>query len=268
VGTLVVTDLDGTLWDNSLECHPDTLAAVAALQARDDVMLLAATGRRRNSARRAFQANGILLPSVLLNGSIGFDFVGDQIFHRVTFAPEHLAEVAAVLQRHALAPVAYLTDTSALAIEGVTTSARHLESLTSDLVWTDFADLVQRSDVLGMSMLGVDWSLVDPALPSLEALGGVEVAAFSDHLYPPCSVMLAPVGINKTVGIHAYLEYASVQPERIIALGDAGNDLQMLAMADVALVARNGDDRCKALADHLIAPPQQGGWAAVLDLLR
>lgn len=265
--TLVVTDLDGTVWDNTLQCHQSVLDAVAQLVASKDVHLLVATGRRRNSARRGFDLNGILLPSVLLNGAIGYDFAANHIFHQVTFELDDLRRVLDVLERFDLAPVSYLTDTTAMVVEGVTTSVKHLESLGEDLEWSTFDALAARSDVLGMSMLGIEEAMVSQALDELTTLAGVEAAAYADHLYPPYSMMLAPSSVTKELGIRAYLDYASLRPDRIIAVGDGGNDLEMLAMADTALAVAGGDSRAIALADHVIEPPSHGGWAAVLDYI-
>ena len=263
----MVTDLDGTVWDRNLRCHPDTLAAIHQVLARDDVELLVATGRRRNSARRAYALNDLVLPSALLNGAIGYDFVAEKLFHQATFDPTSMRQAFAILQSNALSPVAYLSDTRAMVVEGATTSLRHIDGLGDDLHWTTFDDLAPRTDVLGMSMLGIEYDLVEPALAALDALPGVEVAAYADHLYPPYSLMLAPENVTKEVGIRAYLAYANLAPERIIALGDGGNDLEMLAMADVSLAVSGGDQRAIDLADEQIDRPERGGWAAVLDYL-
>ena len=263
--TLVVTDLDGTLWDNDLRCHPDISAAVAEFQADDDVTLLAATGRRRNSARKAMNVNGFVLPAILLNGATGYDFESEALFHQITFAQEVLAEVVGLLEGHGLGPVAYLTDTRALVVSGVTTSLRHLDSLGDDLVWSTHAELGGRSDVMGMSMLGIDAEHVAPALAALEADPRAEVVGYADHLYPPFSFMVAPPGITKAVGIEAFVAHRGLEPQRVVAVGDGGNDLAMLAMADLAIAVEGADPRALELADVVIPRPHDGGWAQVLD---
>lgn len=265
--TLVVTDLDGTLWDTTLTCHPGTLEAVAELAERDDVVVLAATGRRRNSARIGFDRNGVSMPAVLLNGAVGYDFVSEEPFHESTFDIDALGEVLGHLRAHSLGPILYSSDHRALAFEGVTTCIRHIEQLGDDLVWSTLDEVVGRPDVLGMSMLGIEEALVRQVIATLDALAGVQVAAYADHLYPPFSLMLAPADVTKEVGIRAYCRHRGLTPDRIIALGDGGNDLEMLAMADVALVIEDADPRASALADRIIGHPADGGWAAVLDHL-
>lgn len=64
---LVVTDLDGTLWDAGERIHSRTLAALHELEARG-VPLLVATGRRPRSAAQVLAREGLRPPAVLLDG--------------------------------------------------------------------------------------------------------------------------------------------------------------------------------------------------------
>ena len=73
VETLVVTDLDGTLWFDGEECHPSSLAAIDELK-KSGVPLLIATGRRLRSVTDAFQRFELSDQAVLLNGSLGYCF--------------------------------------------------------------------------------------------------------------------------------------------------------------------------------------------------
>lgn len=59
---LIVTDLDGTLWDGVVGTHPLTLAALAT---RRDAGLpvLAATARRPAAAMEVMKAHQVLLPA-------------------------------------------------------------------------------------------------------------------------------------------------------------------------------------------------------------
>ena len=70
---LVVTDLDGSFWDAHGRAHPDTLAALDVVMAAG-TPVLAATARRPASVLDTMKDNGVLLPSVLFDGSLGRDF--------------------------------------------------------------------------------------------------------------------------------------------------------------------------------------------------
>ena len=69
---LVVSDLDGTLWERHDEIHPATMEAIAELERRG-LPLLIATGRRLASTRDALARFGLTLPAVLLNGALVVD---------------------------------------------------------------------------------------------------------------------------------------------------------------------------------------------------
>src|SRR4051812_38365093 len=74
---LVVTDLDGTFWDADTTVHPNTLAAVADLEARG-IGLLMATGRRLGSTREPLGLVGLRPPAIMLNGALCLDLLTGQ----------------------------------------------------------------------------------------------------------------------------------------------------------------------------------------------
>lgn len=261
--TLVVTDLDGSFWDENMRCHQRTMEAVATLKT-EGVPLLVATGRRANSASAGLEVNDLDLPAVLLNGALGVDFrTGDQ-FHTRSFDPETARDIVRSLEAVGLYPVMYLADGSVRGPEEVTTSQRHRTQLMADYVVADAYQVIAEHEVLGFSMIGMARGRLAPVLDAVPA----ESATFDlyrDSLFNAWSVHLQPLGLSKWDGIQAYLTHADLNPERIIVVGDNTNDLEMLENADVALGVEEGHESVLSIADHVIPHPRSGGWERVLD---
>lgn len=78
---------------------------------------------------------------------------------------------------------------------------------------------------------------------------------------------MRPNGISKQKGIEEWINYRGLQPTKIIAVGDRENDVEMLEFADVAINVTVGHDSAKAVADHIIDTPANGGWATILNLI-
>src|SRR3546814_2519942 len=70
--SLVVTDLDGTLWHHDDHIDPEVVAAIGKLEDLG-VPLLVATGRRLASTRGPLARIGVAPPAVVLNGALGVD---------------------------------------------------------------------------------------------------------------------------------------------------------------------------------------------------
>lgn len=264
--TLVVTDLDGTLWGNSLTCHPTTIGALNTLRNRQ-IPVLVATGRRASSARRGLRQNGLTYPSVLLNGALGIDFTAsDHVFHQHLF-DDHVAQtVLDELAAVDLAPSIYTADGRVAVSDQATTSQRHLDTIADDRV-VIAPQTVPDAGVLGFSMLGMERERLLPAAERLALLSAGTASFYEDHLYGAWSMMIQPPSVSKWLGINAWLDHEGIRPQRIIALGDAGNDLEMLEGADVAVSIEGGDPDAHDRADVILPHPDDGGWQGVLDLL-
>jgi hypothetical protein len=99
---LVVSDLDGTLWERDDVVPERTQAALTELEARG-VPLLIATGRRVASTRGPLAAIGLAPPAVVLNGGLGLDLATGRRFHRGGYAAGD-ARAGSACSTRALAP--------------------------------------------------------------------------------------------------------------------------------------------------------------------
>lgn len=58
-------------------------------------------------------------------------------------------------------------------------------------------------------------------------------------------------GVTKALGIEKYLEYVGGSVEDAIAIGDSGNDMEMITYAGTSIAMGNATDEIKAAADYV-----------------
>ena len=72
---------------------------------------------------------------------------------------------------------------------------------------------------------------------------------------------------NKGVALQAACDHLQIDPQRVIAFGDAENDLAMFRLAGASVAMGQADDEVKAAADYVSAPNYEGGVAQAIDLI-
>ena len=262
---LVVTDLDGTLWDAEERIHERTLDAIKALEARG-MPLLVATGRRPRGAEAGLARENLAPPAVLLDGAVGRDLATGETFHQVSFVREDALAVLEAFDALSLSPCVYVNrpDADVVISDRPSTSARHLEILGSWATRGDVRRVVETEDVLCIGLAGLDRATLEQVPPRIAA--SAEAAVTDDGYLGGATLMVRPRGVSKWEGVLAYCEQHGLDASRVLALGDGQNDLELLAGAAVACVVSDGCDEALALADHVIEPASAGGWCAVLEL--
>lgn len=265
--SLVVTDLDGTLWDRDEVIHDLTLHALRQLDARD-VPVLVATGRRLRSARRRLHADDLHLPIVALDGAVGRD--GDRTFHHRTFAVDDALWLLDAFAEAGISPCVYIDDTDIDVVvdSSPSTHPEHLRMLDDFSATADVDRTVRHRGVHAVGVYGVNGR----AGQNLAALTArlrerFAVQGGPDTYLGGYSLMVYPAGTTKWSGVRAYCADRGLDERRVLALGDGPNDLALLAGASVACVVSDGCEDALALADHVIHPASHGGWATVLDLV-
>jgi hydroxymethylpyrimidine pyrophosphatase-like HAD family hydrolase len=267
--SLVVTDLDGTLWHTDDHVPAHVLDAFVTLQRRG-VPLLVATGRRHGSTVGPLARHGLSAPMVLLNGALGV-LADDARFHRATYPVDQGGAVLAAFRSVGLEPVVYLDDPDRPDIEVVlgpspSTNPAHAAALAPRALRADPAWAVEAGLALGFSLIGVQHGV---AVAAAEAIGELGITHLDRSLDHPgmVSLTVAPLGRSKWDGVLAYCEHAGLDPTRVLALGDGPNDVELLDGAAITLVPHGSHPDALARADHVIGSSRDGGWAEVLDHL-
>ena len=264
--SLVVTDLDGTLWHTDDHVPEPVRAAFAEVQARG-VPLLVATGRRLGTTLGPLDAHGLSAPVVVLNGALGVLPDGTR-FHRAHYPDEEAAAVLEAFRAVDLDPVVYIDDPAHEVVLGPSPSTNplHVAALASSARHGDTREAIGSGNVLGFSLIGVEHGIAVRAAASIGKSGVTHLDRSLDHP-GMLSLTVAPRLRSKWDGVLAYCEHLDLDPAGVLALGDGPNDVELLDGAAVSLVPHGSHPAALERADHVIGPARDGGWAQVLDHL-
>jgi hydroxymethylpyrimidine pyrophosphatase-like HAD family hydrolase len=265
--TLVVTDLDGTLWGRDAVASPATRAAVAELLA-DGHRVLAATARRPRAARALLDANALALPVVGLNGALGVHPDGTR-FHAVEFAAAEAERALAAFTANALRPCVYVLerDVDVVLPPDASTHPEHQASLAGVIRVGDPAATIAAQPVFAFSVLGRPEGLLRPVADALAAAGfGFDLAP--EPVWPDWGLTVMAPGVSKWAGVRSYCTVAGLSPHDVLAVGDGSNDVPLLREAAWPLTVATS--RAAALLPDAptIPPPALDGWAEIPALLR
>ena len=264
---VVVTDLDGTLWSGREDVHPTTVAAWRALEARG-ITVMVATGRRVRSAREPLARLGLAPAAVVLNGALVLDLATDERFHRHQYDAATAATVLAAFRAAGVEPCVYVDDPDfdVYVGEQPATHPTHLASLRTADAPSDLDDVVATVPILMFGLMGHD----DPELLGeivASLAGTAELHLGPDGLFGGHSFTVTPLGLSKWVGVELFCAHRGLDASRVLAIGDGTNDIELLGAAAVAVVPRDGCEPARKLADHMVSPARDGGWAEILDLV-
>ena len=81
------------------------------------------------------------------------------------------------------------------------------------------------------------------------------------------ALIVNPPGVTKWDGVLAWCSKAALDPTAVLAMGDGPNDVELLTEAALAVSLEGSHASALAVADHVLSPANEGGWAGLLDLL-
>ncbi len=129
----------------------------------------------------------------------------------------------------------------------------------------DLDEIVATTPVLSFGVFGHERSRLSPVSEQVRSRASAYVVA--DTWSDGAGLTITPLGLSKWTGVLVYCERHEIDPSRVLAIGDEVNDVELLTHATVGLAMADGHPDARDAADHIVAPSDEGGWAALLDFV-
>ncbi len=257
---LVISDLDGTLLRDDKTISERTKEAVKRFEAAGGRFSFA-TGRGIHASRRYFQELGLRTPLVLLNGSLLYDPVTDRELVVHPLDPEAVAAVWPLLEEAGLDILVHQTRRAV--VRELTPRIEehlHLDGITVD-VRPDLSPATCGTLVKILSIGEPEQMERAEAAIAAAGLPVTVVRSFRTYLE-----VLSPIS-GKGTGLRALLAHLGIPRERVLAVGDYLNDIDLLAEAGLAVAVQNAHPALRVVAQRETLSNMEDGVAAVLDAL-
>lgn len=273
---LVALDMDGTLLDSSSRILPSSALAIRAALERG-VRVILATGKARPAAIAACRlaglaGDGLVVsprgPGVFLQGLAVHGTDGRHLSDAALPAPV----VSAAFDwagRAGVSCVAFLGDECAtlrMTPELEELHQRYYEPLAS--VAPGVEDLLSGPPVRKLLFMSNDAGLIrsnvlphwSSAFASRPELAGAELMQAV-----PTMLEVVPSGVNKWEGLRVLLNHMGMTADELMAVGDGGNDAEMVRNAGIGVAMSNAVAETLAAASVVVGSNDEGGVAHAFE---
>ena len=253
--TVILTDLDGTLFNSQGLVSKEDRAAIAEYIAQGGLFGVA-TGREPGNARVHLPELPMNAPSIVLNGAAVYDFERKRYLNYVLLDQEAALQVI----RHCKS-LALPLDIQVYTTEGIfyatpletadpgflrihqPTSYLELTEL-QEKAWMKVVLLEREKDALREMVSFLKESGLERQISIVE--GTTDVVKIGKYQE------LLPAGINKGSGVELVRSLPDYTGRTIFAVGDYWNDMELLQAADVACAPSNAIDEVKAISQAIL----------------
>jgi HAD superfamily hydrolase (TIGR01484 family) len=255
---LVASDLNGTLVRPDGTISERTVAALARIEPAGAELVLV-TGRPPRLTRSVAERLGRHGLAVCANGAFLYDLAREEV------VAEHAIDVDVLAET-----IRRLRD----AIPELGLAVEYADDIAADAayetdVWDEGATVTRVDDLAvrpAPKLVGRHPRLSADELVALaRPVVGDLVTVY--HAIGVRLVEAVATGVSKAAAVAELAATRGLGPEDVVAFGDAPNDLPLLAWAGTSYAVANAHPDVLAAADHVVAPVEEDGVAAVLEQL-
>jgi Cof subfamily protein (haloacid dehalogenase superfamily) len=255
---LIATDLDGTLFDHTLDIKPRVRRALAAAQQAGHAVTLA-TGRMYRSARPVAESLRVEYPLICYQGALVCD--AEQVVYHRTLPLEIAQDALVFAEEQGIHVNAYVDDR--LFVAEQTPEAEFYVSLSPTVQLEQVGDLKRflTREPTKVVFIGTEADATR-LLPLATARWGNVAQVVRSHIR---FVELTHPAVSKGRALLHLAESLGIPPERTLAVGDNLNDLSMIQAAGVGVAMGNSPPELQEAADWVAPPVWEEGLAAAIE---
>ena len=268
----ILLDLDGTLFTDEGEIRPTTLASLRAAHA-SGVRIMLATGRSEVGARPIVEELGFDTPAIVFNGAGVYCPVERRLLEERVLSDRTVEGALAYAVTRDLLPVVIRAgakyslrprdahEERAIAyFHGLSVLEPHELPLERAIRVTIFSGVHPSSDALATEL--------EAAVERPIYVTHFPLQALADHRESPLLVAdVQPPCRGKAEGLRLLQELYGIPPERVVAIGDATNDVPMFAGAGLGVAMENSMEEALAAADRVIGSNNSDAIAQLVEEL-
>lgn len=241
---VIVTDMDGTFLDDAKQYDRARFMAQYQELKKREIEFVVASGNQYYQLISFFPELKDEISFVAENGALVFEH-GEQLFHGELTRHESQTVMGELLKDKQLNFVAcglqsaYISENAPDAF--VALMSKHYHRLKPVKDYHDIDDVLFKFSL----------NLPDRQIPMMidtlhTALDGIMKPVTSGFGF----IDLIIPGLHKASGISRLLKRWNLSPQNVVAIGDSGNDAEMLKMARYSFAMKNAADNIKALSRY------------------
>jgi Cof subfamily protein (haloacid dehalogenase superfamily) len=268
----ILIDLDGTLVTDEGRIRERTLASLRAAHSRG-VRIMLATGRSEVGAIPVLDELGFDTPAIVFNGAGLYCPVEQRLLEERVLSDRIVERTLSYAAENDLLPVVVRAGAKYALAPRNDFEERALRYF-HDLAVVD-SDGLPRENAIRVTLFSESHDGSGSLAAEVEAAAArpIYVTHFplnvlADHRASPLLVAdVHPPCRGKAEGLRVLEERYGIPPARVVAVGDATNDIPMLADAGLGVVMENAMGEAFAFADRVIGSNNTDAIAHLIDEL-
>ncbi len=265
----LVCDLDGTLVTDAGDLHPETLAALRAA-VDGGLRFMIATGRSEGGIHTIYEQTGILTPALVYNGAGLYCPSAERLIEEQTLSDRTVERTLRFAERRNLLPVVMRFG------EKFALPARNAEEEAALNFLEDLricSEVMPREYLIRITLFVQGADEGERVARELEAEVGhpmyltyFPLSALAQHRSSELGVIdVQPPCRGKGEALRYLHAVHGIAPERVVAVGDADNDIPMLERAGLSVAMENSMPGVLAVAHRVIG---SNNSSTIGDLIR